>query len=154
MDLSVASRVQQHPIVRGVTAAMRSPHLVMAVPPCEGGNRCAAVRTTPILTSPKMQQGSTSFEGIRPFASKSLFKIEFPLRVVGIGLAFELGVSFDGETRGTKQVNPTFKGEWYAAVNFALLLLFDTRLDQCPQPHRRSDEALGCRGPGGWQHYP
>jgi hypothetical protein len=105
MDLSVASRVQQHPIIRGVTAAMRSPHLVMAVPPCEGGNRCAAVRTTPILTSPKMQQGSTSFEGIRHFASKSLFKIEFPLRVVGIGLAFDLGVSFDGETMGTKQVN-------------------------------------------------
>ena len=105
MDLSVASRVQQHPIVRGVTAAMRSPHLVMAVPPCEGGNRCAAVRTTPILTSPKMQPGSTSFEGIRHCASTSLFNIEFLLRVVGIGRAFDLGVSCDGETMGTTQVN-------------------------------------------------
>jgi predicted SnoaL-like aldol condensation-catalyzing enzyme len=31
---------------------------------------------------------------------------------------------------------PTFKGVWYAAVNFALLVLRDTRPDQCLQPHR------------------
>jgi len=31
---------------------------------------------------------------------------------------------------------PTFKGVWYAAVNFALVPLLDTRLDQCPRPHR------------------
>src|SRR5215470_11464416 len=51
-------------------------------------------------------------------------------------------------------VQPTFKGEWYAAVNVALLLLLDTRLDQCPRPHRRSDDDLGCRGAGGGPHYP
>jgi site-specific recombinase XerD len=33
-------------------------------------------------------------------------------------------------------LKPTFKGVWYAAVNFAPLPLLDTRLDQCPQPRR------------------
>ncbi len=33
-------------------------------------------------------------------------------------------------------VEPTFKGVWYAAVNFAPLPLRDTRLDQCPRPRR------------------
>jgi hypothetical protein len=31
---------------------------------------------------------------------------------------------------------PTFKGVWYAAVNFALVPLLETRLAQCPRPHR------------------
>ena len=38
MDLSVARRVQQHPIVRCVTAAMRSPDLVMAASTSLGGD--------------------------------------------------------------------------------------------------------------------
>ena len=33
-------------------------------------------------------------------------------------------------------LNPTFKGVWYAAANFAPLPRLDTRLDQCPRPHR------------------
>src|SRR5262252_5221572 len=59
-----------------------------------------------------------------------------------------------GLSAGNCVSQPTFKGEWYAAVNFALLLLLDTRLEQCPRPHRRSDDALGCRGAGGWPHAP
>jgi transposase len=37
---------------------------------------------------------------------------------------------------GIAEEQPTFKGVWYAAVNFAPLPPLDTRLDQCPQPHR------------------
>jgi Homeodomain-like domain-containing protein len=35
-----------------------------------------------------------------------------------------------------KWIQPTFKGVWYAAVNFALLPLRDTRPDQCLRPRR------------------
>ena len=105
MDVSVAGRVQQHPIVRCVTAAMRSPDLVMAVPPRESGHRFATMRTAPILTFPETQQGSTSFERGSHLERESLLKIDLPLRVVGISLACDLGVPLDGETMGRKQVN-------------------------------------------------
>src|SRR6266487_1237421 len=37
-------------------------------------------------------------------------------------------------------LQPTFKGVWYAAVNFAPLVPLDTIPDQCRRPHRRSDD--------------
>jgi CRISPR-associated protein Csd2 len=51
-------------------------------------------------------------------------------------------------------LDPTFKGVWHAAVNFAPLPLLDTRPDQCPQLHRRADDGPGRHGPGGLSHYP
>jgi hypothetical protein len=43
-------------------------------------------------------------------------------------------------------VHPTYTGVWYAAVHVALLLLLDTRLAQCPRPHRRSEALSVLRG--------
>src|SRR5262245_12543313 len=51
-------------------------------------------------------------------------------------------------------LKPTFKGVWYAAVNFALWPLHDTRPDQCPRPHRRADDDPGYHGPGGLSYSP
>jgi hypothetical protein len=53
-----------------------------------------------------------------------------------------------------EKLEPTFKGVWYAALNFGPLPLRDTRLDQCPQPHRRSDDEPGRHGPGGVSYSP
>jgi hypothetical protein len=53
-----------------------------------------------------------------------------------------------------EQVYPTFKGVWYAAVNFALLPLRDTRPDQCLRPRRRADDGPGFHGPGGLSYSP
>ena len=55
MDLAVAGRVEQHPVVRGVTAAMRPPDLVMVVPSRDHGDRVAAVWTAPLLAFPEIQ---------------------------------------------------------------------------------------------------
>jgi hypothetical protein len=77
----------------------------MAVPARQRGNRFATVGAAPILTSPEIQQGFTSFERGGHLESQALLKIELPLWVVGIGLAVDLGVSFDGETMSLKQVN-------------------------------------------------
>ena len=41
-----------------------------------------------------------------------------------------------GAVRASSAVEPTFKGVWYAAVNFAPLPPLDTRPDQYLQPHR------------------
>src|SRR5262245_11464444 len=62
MDLILTGRVQQHPIVRCVTAAVRAPDLVVAVPPRDRSDGLTTVRTVSLLASPEMQQGSTSFE--------------------------------------------------------------------------------------------
>src|SRR5262249_22705238 len=59
VHLTGAGRVEQHPIVRGVTAAMRPPDLVMVVPSRDRGDRFTAVWTAPILALPEVQQGST-----------------------------------------------------------------------------------------------
>jgi hypothetical protein len=102
MDLSVAGWVQWHPIVRCVTAAMRSPNLVMAVSSCDRGSRFVTAGATSILTSPEIEQVSKSFERGSHLESESLLRIKLPLRVGGIGLAVDLGVPLDGETMSRK----------------------------------------------------
>src|SRR5262245_55333890 len=44
---------------------------------------------------------------------------------------------------------PTFKGVWSTAVNFAPFLPPDTRHGQYPRHPRRSNEKRGCHAPGG-----
>jgi hypothetical protein len=60
----------------------------------------------------------------------------------------------DSGFRESHPLEPRFKGVWYAAVNFAPLLLPDTMPDQCPQPYRRSDDGPGHHGPGGISYHP
>ncbi len=43
-------------------------------------------------------------------------------------------------------LKPRFKGVWPPGANFALLSLPDTRRDQSPRPHKRSDDPPGCHG--------
>ena len=105
MDLAVAGRVEQHPIVRGVTAAMRAPDLVMVVPSCDRGDRFAAVWTAPILAFPEVQQGPASFERGRHLQPLTLLQVELPLGIVGVDLTVDLGVPFDGQAMSRKQVD-------------------------------------------------
>ena len=49
---------------------------------------------------------------------------------------------------------PTFKGVWLAAVNFAPALPLDTSLGQSRQPRRPSDGNLGYHAPAGWSYGP
>jgi hypothetical protein len=88
----------------------------MAVPPRESGHRFATMRTAPILTFPETQQGSTSFERGSHLERESLLKIALPLRIVGISLAFDLGVPCDGETMGGKQVDGSERPFWAACL--------------------------------------
>src|SRR2546427_13046104 len=63
----------------------------------------------------------------------------------------------DSRTSGfcrTFSFEPTFKGVWYAAMNFALLSLLDTRPDHCLRPHSRSAAGPGRPGRGGFSYVP
>ena len=92
VHLTVAGRVEQHPIVRGVTAAMRPPDLVMVVPSRDRGDCFAAVWTAPILTLPEVQQGSTSLQRGRHLEPLTLLQVGLPLGIVGVDLTVDLGM--------------------------------------------------------------
>src|SRR2546430_5724711 len=98
MDLAVAGWVEEHPIVRGVAAAMRAPDLVMVVPSRGRGDRFAAAWTAPMLAFPEIEQGPPSLEGGRHPAAETCLKVQFPLGIVGIDLAVDLGMPGDGQT--------------------------------------------------------
>ena len=105
VHLTVAGRVEQHPIVRGVTAAMRPPDLVMVVPSRDRGDRFAAVWTAPILALPEVQQGSTSLQRGRHLETLTLLQVGLPLGIVGVDLTVDLGMPYDGEAMGRKQAD-------------------------------------------------
>src|SRR4029453_15363831 len=94
MDLAVAGRVEQHPIVRGVTAAMRPPDLVMVVPSCDRGDRFAAVWTAPILALPEVQQGPASLQRGRHLKPLPLLQEDPPLGIVGVDLTAAISGDF------------------------------------------------------------
>src|SRR6266849_9453370 len=105
VNLTVAGWVEQHPIVRGVTAAMRSPDLVMAVPSCNRGDRFAAVWTAPILAFPEVQQGPASFQGGRHLETLTLLQVVLPLGIVGVDLTVDLGMPYDGQAMSCTQMD-------------------------------------------------
>jgi hypothetical protein len=105
VHLTVAGRVEQHPIVRGVTAAMRAPDLVRVVPSRDRGDRVAAVWTAPILALPEVQQGSPSLQRGRHLQTLTVLQVELPLGIVGIDLTVDLGMPYDGEAMGRKQAD-------------------------------------------------
>src|SRR2546430_12758508 len=105
MGWAVAGRVEERPIVRGVTAAMRPPDLVMVVPSCDRGDRFAAVWTAPILAFPEVQQGPASFQRGRHLQTLTLLQVELPLGIVGVDLTVDLGMPFDGQAMSRKQVD-------------------------------------------------
>ena len=97
MHLTVAGRVEQPPIVRGVTAAMRPPDLVMVVPSRDRGDCFAAVWTAPLLTLPEGQHGSPSLQRGRHLETLPLLQVGLPLGIVGVDLTVALGMPYDGE---------------------------------------------------------
>ena len=105
VHLTVAGRVEQHPIVRGITAAMRPPDLMMVVPSRDCGDRLAAVWTAPILALPEVQQGSTSLQRGRHLETLTLLQVGLPLGIVGVDLTVDLGMPDDGEAMGRKQAD-------------------------------------------------
>jgi 2,3-dimethylmalate lyase len=70
-------------------------------------------------------------------ASHRLASWEDITSLLGLDHVYELEQTYGtSEGQPVGALNPTFKGVWYAAVNFALLPLLDTRPGQYPPPHR------------------
>jgi len=105
MDLAVAGRVEQHPIVWCVTTAMRAPHHMMVVPSRHCGDRFTAVWAAPMLAFPEGKDGHASFEGGRHLETQTFLKVELPLGIVGVDRIVDLDMSLNGETMRRKKVD-------------------------------------------------
>ncbi len=114
MDLAVAGRVEQHPIVWCVTTAMRAPHHMMVVPSRHRGDRFTAVWAAPMLAFPEGKDGHASFEGGRHLETQTFLKVELPLGIVGVDRIVDLDMSLNGETMRRKKVDRLGLSLWAA----------------------------------------
>jgi hypothetical protein len=80
----------------------------MAMPPGFAGNLLVTERTKTLLGLPEVEQLSFAPEVIHGFSIQSLFKVGFPLGVVGIGLGFDFGMTGDGGLAGIDEADLMF----------------------------------------------
>jgi hypothetical protein len=62
----------------------------MVVPSCHLRDRVFTDRTDPVLFLPKAEQPSLPAKVLCEFDAKAFLKIEFPGRVIRVGLSFDL----------------------------------------------------------------
>src|SRR5712691_5730240 len=76
----------------------------MAMPPGALGDRLVTDRTKPTLFFPKMAQPLFPFEGVYHLYVETFFIVAFPLRVIGVCLSTDFGVSFDRHMGGFGEI--------------------------------------------------
>ena len=69
------------------------------------GDLLSTNRTAALLSKPEMDQASITLRGVYHLKTKTFFKVDFPLRVIGIGLASDLEVTLDRSVGGQTQSN-------------------------------------------------
>ena|SRR2546421_6505487 len=89
--------MQQDPVGSSITAPIDSPHHMMAMPSCEGGNLLVADRTEAMLFSPEMEQLSSAFQLAGHLDSQTLLKVLLPGGVIRIGfpMNFDVALALD-----------------------------------------------------------
>jgi len=92
----VAVWVQQDTIVHVVWASQGTPDDVMVVPSSDLGDFLVTDGADALLLFPQVQQLSSPLQGMHHFDPKALFKVDFPLGVIRVGVAFDFDVPFDG----------------------------------------------------------
>src|SRR5258708_12570710 len=70
----------------------------MAMPPCDPGDFLLTHRAESVLLFPEMDEPAFSLQGICNVSVQALFIVGFPFWIVGVGLAFDLCMSFDRHT--------------------------------------------------------
>lgn len=100
----MASRMKQHQ-VRCAVVADRSPNKAASGPAGLSGDFPSADRAASLLCKPEMHQSSITFRVVYHLKTMTFFKVDFPVPVIGIGLASDLEVSLDGSGLGLAQMN-------------------------------------------------
>ena len=108
MNLSVAVWMDQDAVLCVVCPTECFIHNVVVVPSRYLGNRMATDWADASLFLPETHQSSSSLQGLFHLYAQAFFKIEFPCRIVGVAIPFDLGVLSDGCCGG--QAQPVLDG--------------------------------------------
>src|SRR6266480_2396941 len=97
MDLSVAIRMEQHPIVGGIFPSIHAPHKMVVVPSCELSDLLLTDWTKPFLFFPEGEQLPFPLEMVHHLDAEAFFEVLFPSGVVGVRFSLNFHMSFDGD---------------------------------------------------------
>ena len=86
MDLPVAVRMQQHPILGTIRSTARAPDDVVIMPSRQGRDGLPADWATPLLGSPEVKRLPVAPELGRHLYAQAGRKVALPGRIIGIGL--------------------------------------------------------------------
>lgn len=78
---------------------------MVVVPPGEFGDFLVADWTNPVLLLPQVKQLPSTLEVLFHFQAETLFKVNFPGRVIGVRCPFDFDVPFNGHTGDVEQVD-------------------------------------------------
>ena len=93
MDLTVAVGMEQHPIFQFITSAIDSPSNVVVVVTGLSGDQLAADGADTSLGPPRVTYKGLVPQVLYGFAEEPFFKVEFPVRVIRIGVLSDLDMS-------------------------------------------------------------
>ena len=88
--------VEHHLVLCGVRATVAAPDDVVEVPSCLIGERLVADRTEAVLCFPQRHELSLALKFVRHCRYQSLLEVDFPGRVVRVGLRTQLDDHFIG----------------------------------------------------------
>lgn len=95
MNLSVAIGMDQYTVVCLVCPTQRLIDDVVVVPTGHFRDRLRADRAETALLLPEVDQGASSAQSLIHLDAAAFFQIEFPCRIVGVTVSFNLVVSRD-----------------------------------------------------------
>ena len=76
----------------------------MALPSGFSGHQLVADRAETILLLPEIEEPLFSFKGCLHVSVVTLFKVDFPERIIWVGFTLDLDVPFDGHMAGLGQI--------------------------------------------------
>ena len=104
MDLSVAIRMEQNPIVGAIFPSIRPPHKMVVMPSCEFGDLLLTDWTQPFLFFPEGDQLPFPLEIVYHLDAEAFFKVLFPSGIVGVCFSLDFHMSLDRNVSRVKEI--------------------------------------------------
>ena len=105
MNLSVAGGMEQHQVARRVASAVRAPDNVVDLSLTIGHDRLVAYRAAACLCAPQRVLPSYAVQGLLHGHAQAFLEIQFPGRVIRIGLCSHLHVPTNRHAPERKQAH-------------------------------------------------
>src|SRR5579864_3831313 len=91
--------MKEHAVFCRVWTTFCSPCYVMAVPACDFRDFLLTHWAESVLLFPEMAKPAFPFERVCHVNVETFFIVALPLRIIGVGLAFDFRVSLNGHAR-------------------------------------------------------